>query len=85
MAAQKELRYADFLADLTEIEAAARRERYLRNRTRLAHLPFYRTLEQFDFSFQPSIDEHQVRELASVAFVAESANILLLSPTDPTT
>lgn len=80
VAAQKELPYADFLADLMEIEAAARRERYLRTRTRLAHLPFYRTLEQFDFSFQPSIDERQVRELASLAFVAESANILLLGP-----
>jgi len=55
-AAQRELPYADFLVDLLGIEVAARRERYLRTRTRLAHLPFHRTLEQFDFSFQPSID-----------------------------
>src|SRR5690606_23525746 len=79
-AAQRELPYADFLVDLLGIEVAARRERYLRTRTRLAHLPFHRTLEQFDFSFQPSIDERQVRELATLAFVADTANVILLGP-----
>jgi DNA replication protein DnaC len=79
-AAQKQTPYADFLADLLGAEAAARRERYLRTRTRLAHLPFQRTLEQFDFAFQPSVDERQVRELATLAFVPEAANVLLLGP-----
>ena len=49
-------------------------------RTRLAHLPFQRTLEQFDFAFQPSIDERLVKELANLAFVPEASNILLLGP-----
>ena len=62
------------------IEAAARRERYLKTRTRLAHLPFHRTLEEFDFGFQPSIDESQVRELASLTFVSQAANLVLLGP-----
>jgi DNA replication protein DnaC len=79
-AAQREAPYAELLADLLGAEAAARRERYLRTRTRLAHLPFQRTLAQFDFRFQPSIDERQVRELATMAFVADAANVLLLGP-----
>lgn len=79
-AVQKELPYAEFLADLLGIEAGARRERYLRTRTRLAHLPFLRTLEQFDFRFQPSIDERQIRELATLSFVHQAANVLLLGP-----
>jgi DNA replication protein DnaC len=79
-ATQHQLPYAEFLADLLGTEMAARRERYLRTRTRLAHLPFQRTLEQFDFSFQPSIDKRQVRELAGLAFVADAANVLLLGP-----
>ena len=62
------------------MEVNARRERYLTTRTKLAHLPFQRTLEQFNFSFQPSVDERQVKELASLAFVAEATNILLLGP-----
>jgi DNA replication protein DnaC len=79
-AAQEQRAYAESLADLLATETAARRERYLRTRTRLAHLPFQRTLAQFDFRFQPSIDERQVRELATLAFVAEAANVLLLGP-----
>ncbi len=79
-AASKQMPYPDMLADLLGIEVAARRERYLTTRTRMAHLPFRRTLEQFDFAFQPSIDERQVRELASLAFVAEATNLLLLAP-----
>ena len=41
---------------------------------------FQRTLKQFDFAFQPSIDERQVRELASLAFVVEATNLLLRGP-----
>lgn len=80
VAAQKQVSYVEFLADLLGIEAAARRERYLQTRTRLAHLPFYRTLEQFDFAFQPSVDERLVRELATLAFVADAANVIFLGP-----
>jgi len=79
-ASQKQLPYADFLADLLSTETAARRERYLRTRTRLAHLPFQRTLDQFDFRFQPSIDKRQVRDLATLTFISEAANVLFLGP-----
>ena len=79
-AAQKELSYAEFLSDLLGVEVAARRQRYLTARTRLAHFPYLKTLEEFDFSFQPSIDERQVRELATLAFVADAANVILLGP-----
>lgn len=75
-ASQKDLTYADFLTDLLDTELAARRERYITARTRLAHLPFHKTLDQFDFSFQPSIDERQVRELATLTFVQEASNIM---------
>ena len=79
-AARKQLPYPEMLADLLGVEVSARRERYLTTRTRMAKLPFHRTLEQFDFSFQPSIDERQVKELATMAFVSEATNVLLLGP-----
>ena len=79
-AARKQLPYPEMLADLLGVEVSARRERYLTTRTRMAHLPFRRTLEEFDFGFQPSIDERQVKELAALAFVAEASNLLLLGP-----
>jgi len=80
LAAKQQTPYAEFLADLLGAEAAARRQRYLVARTRLAHFPFQRTLEEFDFTFQPSIDQRQVRELATLAFIGEAANVLLLGP-----
>ena len=79
-AASRQLPYPDMLAELLGTEVSARRERYLTTRTRLAHMPFQRTLEQFDFGFQPSIDERLVKELANLAFVSEASNILLLGP-----
>ena len=53
-------------------EVDARRQRYLRTRLQLAHLPFLKTFDQFDFGFQPSIDERQIRELRTLRFVHES-------------
>ena len=79
-AANRQSTYPEMLADLLGVEVSARRERYMTTRTRLAHLPYHSTLEQFDFSFQPSIDERHVRELANLAFIAEATNILLLGP-----
>ena len=79
-AARRQLPYPEMLADLLGVEVAARRERYLTTRTRMAKLPFQRTLDDFDFSFQPSIDERQMKELATLAFVSEATNILLLGP-----
>ena len=56
-AASKQLTYPEMLADLLGVEVAARRERYLSTRTKLAHLPFQRALDNSNFAFQPSIDE----------------------------
>ena len=79
-AASRRLPYPEMLAELLGAEVAVRRERNLAIKTRMAHLPFRRTLEQFDFAFQPSVDERLVKELANLAFVAEATNVLLLGP-----
>ncbi len=79
-AAQQESTYADFLAPLLEAEVDARTTRALASRLRLAGFPTLKTLAQFDFAFQPSLDERLVRELASLRFVHEASNIILLGP-----
>lgn len=79
-AAKKETSYAEFLDELLACEVDARRSRYLRARLQLAHLPFVKTFEQFDFSFQPSIDERQIRELRTLRFVHEASNAIFLGP-----
>ena len=79
-AAAKEATYADFLVSLLEVETQARSARALQTRLRLAGLPYCKTLAQFDFSFQPTLDEKQVRELATLRFAQEAHNVILLGP-----
>jgi DNA replication protein DnaC len=79
-AAQQESAYADFLQQVLSTETDARRQRYLKTRLQLAHLPYLKTFAQFDFSFQPSIDERQIRELQTLRFVHEASNVILLGP-----
>jgi DNA replication protein DnaC len=79
-AAKKEPSYGDFLLDVLNAEVDERRGRYLRARLQLAHLPYIKTFDQFDFGFQPSIDERQIRELRTLRFVHEASNVILLGP-----
>ena len=79
-AANQQPAYADFLLSVMSAEAEARRQRYLKTRLQLAHLPFVKTFEQFDFGFQPSIDERQIRELRTLRFVHDASNVILLGP-----
>jgi len=50
-AAKDDPTYADFLLDAMSTEADARRQRYLKTRLQLAHLPYVKTLDKFDFGF----------------------------------
>src|SRR6202142_829348 len=79
-ASKKEPSYGDFLLDVMSAEADARKQRYLKTRLQLAHLPYLKTFDQFDFAFQPSIDERQIRELRTLRFVHEASNVILLGP-----
>jgi hypothetical protein len=46
----------------------------------IARFPFQRTLEEFDFGFQPSIDARIVRELSTCRYITSGENVLLLGP-----
>lgn len=72
--------YVDFLDRLLAAEIEARSARDIAMKTKLAHFPATKTLEDFDFAFQPSINERQIRELATLRFVAQGENVLLLGP-----
>jgi DNA replication protein DnaC len=79
-AAKHDWTYLDFLDHLLATEVTARYERDVTMKTKLAHFPFVKTLDQFDFAFQPSIPERQIRELATLRFIAHGENVLLLGP-----
>ena len=79
-AATQKWTYLTFLDHLTQAELAARREQRVARHIRRARFPFVKTLDQFDFASQPSINEAQVRDLATLRFVAHGENVLLLGP-----
>lgn len=70
----------DYLDHLTQLEVNARFERDVQRKMRLARLPFFKTLDQFDFAFQPSVNERQFRDLAGLRFIANTDNLLFLGP-----
>lgn len=79
-AAQQELDYQSFLSQALGIEWQGRHQRGIEARLRQARFPAIKTLEQFDFDFQPSLDRRQVRELAGMSFVERGHNVVILGP-----
>lgn len=75
-----DLSYQDFLQNLVEAELSRRRERLLNRRLKQARFPFLRTLDEFDFSFNPSLDKRLIKEVATGAFLTRAENVLLLGP-----
>jgi DNA replication protein DnaC len=69
-----------FLEHLLSLEVAAVRERRLENRMRFAAFPAPWRLEDFDFDAQPGVDRQLVQELATLRFLDEAANVLLIGP-----
>src|SRR5271166_2747671 len=68
----------EFLAKVVAAETDATRQRRLSARLRFAHFPMRKTLEEFDFDFQPSIDPRVVGDLAELDFVRDGHPVLLL-------
>jgi DNA replication protein DnaC len=72
--------YLEFLDLVLEEELAVRDERRFRTGLRLSKLPHHKTLDDYDFSFQPDLEPRKVRDLATLAFVQAKANVALLGP-----
>ena len=51
-----------------------------RLRENLESLKMKNTLDDFDFSFQPSIDKRQIGELATMRFLENGENVVFLGP-----
>src|SRR3954469_9832772 len=68
------------LERLLEIEVEATEARRLASRLRFACLPGPWTLGDFDFAAQPGVDEKLVRDLATLRFLDDAANVLFVGP-----
>lgn len=79
-AAEGDLDYKSFLTRALETEWQGRHRRGIEARLRQARFPWVKTLEQFDFDFQPSLDRRQVRELSGLSFIERAHNVVILGP-----
>jgi DNA replication protein DnaC len=79
-AAKQQLSAVEVLEDLLAREAEATRARRLHGRLRFAHYPLRKTLPEFEFDYQPSVDRKVFGELSTLRFVEERRNVLLLGP-----
>jgi DNA replication protein DnaC len=79
-ASKEDLNYREFLEQALSQEWGGRHQKGLETRLKQARLPWIKTLEQFDFTFQPSIDHKVIRELSGLGFVERNENVMLLGP-----
>ncbi len=79
-AINQKLGYLEFLETLVDDELSTRENKGLDKRIRGARFPVLKTLEEFDFGFQPSLDAMRIKSLASCEFVAKHETILLVGP-----
>jgi DNA replication protein DnaC len=71
---------AEAIQELLGAQISLRNNRRLQAAMRSSRLPAVKTLEEFDFSFQPSIKREQIDSLAELSFLERRENVVLLGP-----
>lgn len=79
-AAGHTLSHSEFLEVILQDELRVRQDRMIQRRVKAAGFREMRTLEDFDWQFNPSIKRKQVYELATCRYVQEGRDVLLLGP-----
>jgi len=78
--ARQELSYLDFLDLVIREEVSEKDAKRAQMRTQMARFPLNRTLEDYDFTLQPSLDRRLITELETGRYLANATNVLLLGP-----
>lgn len=68
----------DFLIELTGAEIAFRDERARKINITVSHFPYIKTVKDFDFSYQPTINKEQVMDFLSLRFIEQKSNIIFV-------
>ena len=76
-AARAEPTYLDFLDTVLRQEVDAKQRTRVAMGLKIAHFPTVKTLDDFDFKFQPSVAQRSVRELATARFLVQAENVLI--------
>jgi DNA replication protein DnaC len=79
-AVEDQMAYTEFLSLLLQDEIARRAQRKMDRRLKKAGLDNQKTLEIFDFSFNPTINKAQIMDLATCRFLMEKVCVLIVGP-----
>jgi DNA replication protein DnaC len=79
-AASNSMSYMDFLSGLVSEEVRHKERRAVQSRIKSAMFPVIKSLDDFDYAFQPSINRKKLEELSSLRFIDNKENILFLGP-----
>jgi len=79
-AIEQKLSYTDFLGMIVQDEIARRNQRRLATALRRANFRSQKTLEEFDFTFNPNINRALVMDLASCRFIDEKVCVFIVGP-----
>ena len=72
--------YEALLERALAAELDGREQKAIARRLKAARIPSKKTLDGFDFSFQPTLSERRLRELADLSFVRTCTNVVFLGP-----
>ena len=68
----------DILKELTEKEIEFREERAAQINITISNFPYHKTINDFDFSYQPSIDRNEILDLETLRFMENNENIIFM-------
>lgn len=68
----------DILDHILTEEAKSKKSRAVENQIKMSGFPYKKTLDMFNFDFQPSINREQIMELATMRFVENKENVVFL-------
>mgnify|MGYP006301764269 CR=1 FL=1 len=77
-AAKHQWSHVHYLGQLTESEVAARRDRSIQRRIKLARFPVLKSLDGFDWNWPKKINRLQVLDLFRLSFLEQKANVIFL-------
>ena len=81
LAAQKGSKsYLSFLDTLLEEEVSSREQRRVETSLKISGLPFDKSIDEFDFAFQPKLDRQKVMSLFDLTFIQQKGNVIFLGP-----
>jgi len=76
----KDKSFLEILEYLLDQEIKNKKQKTIDVRLRYSGFPFRKTLDEFDFTFQPSIDKNTINELRTLRFIYNKENVIFLGP-----